>query len=211
MSCEEQHFDQRNEGLLVSVSGPSGVGKGTVIQKVRELFPEVAHSVSITTREKRTGEKEGVSYFYKTHDEFKELNENGEILESDVYLTNRYGTPLSPLLKMIREGKDVLFDLTVAGSLTLMEKFENAVTIFLLPPSMCELKKRLEVRGTETQQVIEERIAEAVSEIPKAKLFKYVIINNDVEQTANSILAIIKAEKHKYSRQNQIEERILNS
>ena len=211
MNDGEQHFENNSEGLLISVSGPSGVGKGTVIQKVRELFPEASHSVSVTTREKREGEEEGISYFFRTHEEFKELNENGEILESDVYLTNRYGTPLSPLIQMIREGKDVLFDLTVAGSLTLMEKFENAVTIFLLPPSMCELKKRLEARGTEAQEVIEKRISEAALEIPKAKLFKYVIINDNVEKTANSILAIIKAEKHKYSRQNQIEERILNS
>ena len=211
MSAREQGFEYSGEGLLVSISGPSGVGKGTVIKRVRDLLPDAGHSVSVTTREKRDGETEGISYFFRTHEEFKEMNEKGEILESDMYLSNHYGTPISPFLRMAQEGKDVLFDLTVAGSLALMDKFENAVTIFLLPPSMRELKRRLESRGTESKQVIEKRIAEASEEIPKAKLFKYVIINDDVEKAANRILSIVEAEKHRYCRQNQIEERILNN
>ena len=198
-------------GLLVSVSGPSGVGKGTVIDKVREMLPGISHSVSVTTRPMRDNEVEGVSYFFRSTDEFKEMMAAGEILEHDIYCNNYYGTPISPLLRLINCGRDVLFDLTVSGSLALMEHYADAVTIFLLPPSMSELRRRLETRGTEAKEVIEKRLLEASVEIPKADLFGYVVINDDLELAAERIRAIIEAEKHRYSRQIGIEERILNS
>lgn len=199
------------KGLLVSVSGPSGVGKGSVIDKVRELLPEIAHSVSVTTRSMRENEVEGVSYFFRTEEEFKKMMAAGEILEHDIYCNNYYGTPLPPLLSHINCGRDVLFDLTVSGSLALMEHYADAVTIFLLPPSMSELRRRLEKRGTESKEVIERRLLEASVEIPKADLFNYVVMNDDLDKAAARIIAIIEAEKHKYARQIGIEERILNT
>jgi len=199
----------KRDGLLVTVSGPSGVGKGTIIAKVRENLPDIAHSVSVTTRPCRANEKDGVSYFFRTEEEFKAMMKKGEILEYDLYLNHYYGTPLPPLMKMIHEGRDVLFDLTVSGSLALMEKYQNAVTIFLLPPSMTDLRERLEKRGTESKEIIERRILEASVEIPKADLFEYVIINDNIESAAARIISIIEAEKYKYSRQIGIEERIL--
>jgi len=206
---EEGKNRPTRKGLLVSVSGPSGVGKGTVIDKVRERMPDIAHSVSVTTRPMREHEVEGVSYFFRTKEQFQEMMARGEILEYDIYLNNYYGTPIPPLLKLIEEGRDVLFDLTVSGSLALMEQYKDAITIFLLPPSLSELRSRLEKRATETQEVIERRLLEASVEIPKAYLFNYVVINDDLEKAADRIMAIIEAEKHKYSRQIGIEERIL--
>lgn len=209
MSKEYLDTELTRKGLLVSVSGPSGVGKGTVIDKVRERLPDIAHSVSVTTRPMRDNEEEGVSYFFRTVDEFQAMMARGEILEHDIYLNNYYGTPLAPLLKLINEGRDVLFDLTVSGSLALMENYRDAVTIFLLPPSMSELRRRLENRATESPEVIERRLLEASVEIPKVDLFNYVVINDDLDKAADRIIAIIEAEKHKYSRQIGIEERIL--
>lgn len=201
--------EQTRKGLLVSVSGPSGVGKGTVIDKVRERLPDIAHSVSVTTRPMRDNEIEGLSYFFRSEKQFKVMMAEGEILEHDIYLNNYYGTPLTPLLKLINEGRDVLFDLTVSGSLALMESYPDAVTIFLLPPSLTELRCRLVKRATESPEVIERRLLEASVEIPKVDLFNYVVINDDLDKAAERIIAIIEAEKHKYSRQIGIEERIL--
>jgi len=197
------------KGLLVSVSGPSGVGKGSVIDKVRGKIPDIAHSVSITTRPMRAGETEGISYFFRTEAQFMDMMAKGEILEHDIYLNNYYGTPLKPLLSLINQGRDVLFDLTVSGSLALMEHYPEAVTIFLLPPTLSELRRRLECRKTECSEVIEKRLLEASVEIPKADLFNYAVINDDLDKAADRIIAIIEAEKHKYVRQIGIEERIL--
>lgn len=211
MSQQECNLHPTRKGLLVSVSGPSGVGKGSVIDKVRERLPDIAHSVSVTTRAIRENETEGVSYFFRTEDEFKKMMAEGLILEHDIYCNHYYGTPLPPLLEHINCGRDVLFDLTVSGSLSLMEHYSDAVTIFLLPPSMSELRNRLMKRGTESKEIIERRLLEASVEIPKADLFNYVVVNDDLEKAADQIISIIEAEKHKYTRQIGIEERILNT
>ncbi|MDD3959506.1 MAG: guanylate kinase [Clostridiaceae bacterium] len=210
MSESAEQTEQLRKGLLVSVSGPSGVGKGTVIERVRMRIPDIAHSISVTSRPRRDCETDGVEYFFRSDKEFKRMMAKGEILEFDIYLNNYYGTPVKPLEKLVGEGKDVLFDLTVSGSLALKEKFPESVTIFLLPPSVSDLRDRLVRRGTETIDVIERRLLEASVEIPKADLFDYVVINDDLERASNRIIAIIEAEKHRYFRQIGIEDRILN-
>ncbi|MBN1775118.1 MAG: guanylate kinase [Clostridiales bacterium] len=210
MSANEESSQPLRKGLLVSVSGPSGVGKGTVIQRVRDRIPDIAHSVSVTSRERREREIEGVSYFFRTKEEFQRMLANDEILEYDIYLNHYYGTPIAPLIELINAGRDVLFDLTVCGSLALKEKFPEAVTIFLLPPSMSDLRDRLVRRGTECIEVIERRLLEASVEIPKADLFDYAVINDDLERASDRIIAIIEAEKYRYIRQIGIEDRILN-
>jgi len=207
-SCDSSEICSK-KGLLIAVSGPSGVGKGTVIERIRELLPNIAHSVSVTSRDKRDNEIDGVSYFFKTDEEFTEMMRRGEILEHDIYLNHYYGTPIKPLLDMIQTGKDVLFDLTVSGSLALKEYCPDAVTIFLLPPSMSELKNRLSRRGTESPAVIKKRLMEASVEIPKADLFDYAIINDEVDLATDRIISIIKAERYRYFRQAGIENRIL--
>ncbi len=210
MNVNREAAGSFRKGLLVSVSGPSGVGKGTVIQRVRERIPDIAHSVSVTTRDRRAKEKEGISYFFRTAEEFKKMLANDEILEYDIYLNHYYGTPIAPLIELIEAGRDVLFDLTVSGSLALKEKYPEAVTVFLLPPSMSDLKDRLVLRGTESPEVIERRLLEASVEIPKADLFDYAVINDDLERASDRIIAIIEAEKYRYIRQIGIEDRILN-
>jgi guanylate kinase len=210
MSVTEESMKPMRKGLLVSVSGPSGVGKGTIIERVRDRIPDIAHSVSVTSRARRETETEAVSYFFKTKEEFQQMLANGEILEYDIYLNHYYGTPIAPLLELVCAGRDVLFDLTVCGSLALKEKFPEAVTIFLLPPSMTDLRKRLVCRGTEPVEAIERRLLEASVEIPKADLFDYAVINDDLERASDRIIAIIEAEKHRYCRQIGIEDRILN-
>ena len=210
MSESAEQTAQLRKGLLVSVTGPSGVGKGNVIERVRMRIQDKAHSISVTSRPRRDCETDGVEYFFRSDKEFKRMMAKGEILEFAIYLNNYYGTPVKPLEKLVGEGKDVLFDLTVSGSLALKEKFPESVTIFLLPPSVSDLRDRRVRRGTETIDVIERRLLEASVEIPKADLFDYVVINDDLERASNRIIAIIEAEKHRYFRQIGIEDRILN-
>ena len=192
-------------GLIVSLSGPSGVGKGTILSKVREHLPESRSSVSVTTRSPREGEEEGVAYFFRTKDQFKKMLSDGEIIEYDEYVGNFYGTPAGPLKEMSSSGSDVLLDLTIAGSLALKEKFEEAVTIFILPPSYEELESRLKGRGTETEDVVARRLAEAKGEILRANEFDYVVVNDDIDEAARKVEAIIEAEKARYERNKGIE------
>lgn len=200
-----------SKGIICSISGPSGVGKGTVVARLRELLPKAAHSVSVTTRSPRPGETEGVEYYFRTKEQFMEMLEQGEIIEYDEYVGNYYGTPAGPLIEKSNAGTDVLLDITIAGSLALDSKFKETVTIFLLPPSMTELEARLRGRGTESEEVISKRMAEATSEIKRAKEFEYIVINDDVELAAQRILTIIEAERFSAKNNVAIEERILNS
>ncbi|MBR2751974.1 MAG: guanylate kinase [Clostridiales bacterium] len=198
-----------SKGLIVSISGPSGVGKGTVIERLREMIPGCRHSISVTSRAPRGTEKDGVEYYFRSKEEFEELISKGEIIEYDQYVGNYYGTPLTPLLQMSSEGKTVLLDLTVPGSLALKDKFEDTVTIFLLPPSMEELRSRLCGRGTESEDLIEKRMAQAKNEIAKAEKFDYVVTNRTVEQAAQEIAAIMKAENCRFKRSSDAVETLL--
>ena len=197
------------KGVVIALSGPSGVGKGTVITKVREIAPQLRHSVSITTRPPRAGEVEGVDYYFTTNAHFEEMLAGGEILEHDIYCDHYYGTPKAPLIKCIEQGLDVIMDITVPGSIAVMERFPEAVSVFLLPPSFQELKRRLSCRGTETLEIQEKRLENAVLEIRKARLFEYVLVNDDLEKTARRILAIAEAERYRYKRLKGIEDAVL--
>jgi guanylate kinase len=196
----------KDRGLIVAVSGPSGVGKGTVLARVEELMEQAApgsvgHSISVTTRAPRGQEKDGVEYYFRTTEQFEQMIAEGKIVEYDKYVDNYYGTPSEPLEKMIEKGQDVLFDITIEGSLALDRKFgDDAATIFILPPSMDILEQRLRGRGTETEEKIQLRLTQAKNEIKRAGEFEYIITNDDLERAAGDILAIIKSEKLKASR-----------
>lgn len=183
------------KGLLISVSGPSGTGKGTVLAKVKEAEPSFGTSISVTTREPREGEKDGVDYYFKSKKEFMKMYEEGEILEYDEFVGNYYGTPTVALQDMSEAGTDVLLDLTIAGSMALKENFEQSVTIFLLAPSYEELEKRLRGRGTNSDEDINARLEMARQETNFVGHFDYVVVNDDVDAAAKKILAIIAAEK----------------
>lgn len=193
------------KGLLISVSGPSGTGKGTVLAKVKELNPDAGNSISVTTREPRGEEKEGVEYYFRTKEEFMKMFEEGEILEYDEFVGQYYGTPTIPLQEMSEAGQDVLLDLTIAGSLCLKENFEQAVTIFLLPPSLAELESRLRGRSTDSPEAIVARLSKAKEEIAQACNFDYVVVNDNLDDAVAKVDAIIKAEKCRYIRNIDIE------
>ena len=193
-------------GLIVAVSGPSGVGKGTVLAKVEELLEQanpgsVGHSISVTTRAPRGQEKDGIEYYFRTKEQFEQMIKDDEIVEYDTYVDNYYGTPAGPLKEMVTKGQDVLFDITIEGSLALNRKFDvDTVTIFILPPSMEELEARLRGRGTETEEKVQKRLAQAKEEIGRASEFEYLVTNGDIDTAAREIVAIITAEKLKASK-----------
>lgn len=196
-------------GLVFCVSGPSGAGKGTIIRRIMEMKPAMVHSISVTTRPPRPDERDGVDYHFRTKAEFEAMLERGDILEHDCYCGNYYGTPRGPLDDYVSRGIDVLMDITVPGSLSVMRNYPEAITLFLLPPSFTELERRLRQRGTEDQETIRKRLAKAREEIGMTKLFTYAVINDDVEAAAKSVLAIAEAEHCRYERLTGLEDNIL--
>lgn len=205
-----RELEMNARGILLCVSGPSGVGKGTVIDAVCKKSPKLCHSVSVTTRAPRRGEIEGQSYYFRTVESFESMLKAGEILEHDQYCGNYYGTPKQPIEAKLSAGMDVVMDVTVPGSLATISNFPEAVSVFLLPPSLTELKNRLTKRGTEDEATVAKRMHKAYEEISMSSKFRYVIVNHDVKTTAEKLLSIIDAEKQKYERMAGIEEIIIN-
>ncbi len=203
-------YDLLKKGLLICLSGPSGVGKGTIIDALKFRGTRLEHSVSVTTRTPRIGEIEGLSYYFRTVDEFHQMIEQGDILEYDEYCGQLYGTPKGPILERLNAGIDVIMDVTVPGSFETLKNFPTAISIFLLPPSFSELRRRLTGRGTETPEKIEKRMEKAVFEVQQAPKFDYVIINYDIDETAKLINKILDAERHRASRMDGVAEFVLN-
>lgn len=181
------------EGLLIVLSGPSGVGKGTILKKfVNDPTLKLAFSVSMTTREKRPGEEEGVNYYYVSKERFEEAKQNGELLESAEFVGNYYGTPLKEVQRLRAEGKNVLLEIEVQGCEQVVKKVPDALTIFIVPPSMEELEKRIRGRGTESEEVLHSRLQKAAKEMELVDHYKYVVCNDDVDKAADTITTIIK-------------------
>jgi guanylate kinase len=181
-------------GLLIVLSGPSGVGKGTVCRALRRMMPELVYSVSATTRSPRAGEAEGVDYYYKTREQFQEMIDRGALLEYAEYVGNMYGTPREPVERTIAEGKDIILEIDVNGALQVRRNFPEGVFIFLLPPSLDELRQRISGRGTETQAVIDTRMSEACREIGMIAEYDYAVFNDEIESACRRIQSIITAE-----------------
>lgn len=198
-------MNQSREGLLLVVSGPAGVGKGTLDKALLERHQDMKLSVSATTRAPRPGEIDGVHYFFKTEEEFKTMIERNEFLEyMHVFQTNNYGTPRSFVEEQLSRGIDVILEIDVQGAMKVKKAFPNAVMIFIAPPSMAELKSRLIGRNTETLEQIEKRFATAEKEIAMLPEYEYVVTNDVVEMAVNRMESIITAEKCKVSRSNAL-------
>lgn len=198
-------MNQSREGLLLVVSGPAGVGKGTLDKALLERHQDMKLSVSATTRAPRPGEIDGVHYFFKTEEEFKAMIERNEFLEyMHVFQTNYYGTPRSFVEEQLSRGIDVILEIDVQGAMKVKKAFPNAVMIFIAPPSMAELRSRLIGRNTETLEQIEKRFATAEKEIAMLPEYEYVVTNDVVEMAVNRMEAIITAEKCKVSRSDAL-------
>ncbi|MDU5534736.1 MAG: guanylate kinase [Anaerococcus sp.] len=193
------------KGFLLVISGPSGVGKGTVLHDLMNTQKNLVYSVSVTTREKRDGEVEGVSYFYKSHEEFKNMIDEGQFLEYAHVHNNYYGTPKEFVDKKINEGKIVVLEIDVQGAVNVKKNTENAVFIFLAPPSLSELKNRIVGRGTETENDINLRMKNARKELEYIKYYDYLVINDHINSAINSVNEIINAEKHKVFREEDFD------
>lgn len=181
-------------GILFVLSGPSGVGKGTVRKRLFEEETDLQYSISMTTRTMRPGEKEGVDYFYRSKEEFEEMARNNELLEYAKYVNNYYGTPRAYVEETLAEGKDVFLEIEVQGALQVKENFPEGVFIFLFPPSLEELKNRIINRGTETEDLVVNRLLEARKEIEMMSAYDYVVVNDDVGKAVERIKAIIQSE-----------------
>lgn len=179
------------KGLLIVYAGASGVGKGTIMKELLKSNPNFKLSVSATTRSPRPGETNGVEYHFVSKDEFKELIDNDGLLEYATYCNNFYGTPKKAVFDMLQSGIDVFLEIEIKGFLQIKEKYPECVTIFLLPPSIEELERRLTGRGTETEEVIRQRLDTAKSELTYADKFDYNVINDDVDRAKNEIIGII--------------------
>lgn len=188
------------KGLLIVLSGPSGTGKGTVCKALLNKRKDISLSVSCTTRAPRPGEIDGVSYFFKTHDEFENLIKQDEFLEYADVFSNYYGTPKSFVDAAIDQGKDVLLEIDVQGALKVKSAYPQGVYIFLVPPSMEELENRIRSRGTETKEQIEARLGKASAEMKLMPEYDYRIVNENVDDVVCRIEAIMTAEKLKVTR-----------
>lgn len=182
------------KGQLIILSGPSGVGKGTIRAKLFEDHSlNLAYSISMTTRKARPGEVDGRDYFFVDQDTFKKKIADGELLEHAEFVGNYYGTPKAYVDKLLNQGKNVLLEIEVQGALQVMAKVPDALTIFLVPPSMEELERRIRGRRTESEEVVKARLAKASKEMKTKDNYKHVVVNNTVDQAASEIAAIIKA------------------
>lgn len=198
-----------SKGTLFVFSGPSGVGKGTILQGFLKENPNCFFSVSATTRKIREGEKDGVNYYYITHEQFEEKIKNNEMLEYAMYSGNYYGTPKPIVYEMLNSGKDVFLEIEVQGAMKIKETCPDAVFIFVMPPSYEELKKRLVGRNTEDEQTINKRISAAVNEMNKACEYDYIIVNDTVENARAELSAIVRARKCAYMYKKEFIDEVL--
>lgn len=184
-----------SRGVLVVYAGASGVGKGTIMKRLLAQNPNIRLSVSATTRAPREGEADGREYYFVTRERFDEMIAEDGFLEHAEYVGNCYGTPKAPVFKMLDEGVDVFLEIEIKGFLQIKESCPDCVSIFIVPPSYEELRLRLIGRGTESPEVIAERLKTAREELSHQHLFDYVVVNDDVDRAADEVLSILAAVK----------------
>ncbi|MBO5408683.1 MAG: guanylate kinase [Clostridia bacterium] len=186
------------QGTLMVVSGPAGVGKGTIVKLACEKAEGKIHlSISATTRAPRPIDSEGVTYYFKTKEEFQSMIANNEILEWAEYVGNYYGTPRKPVEDALSRGLDVILEIEVQGAMQIKKNFPGAVLTFVAPPSYEELESRLRGRGTETEEQILSRLETAKGELALMEEYDYVVVNDRIEQASDDLITILRAEQLK--------------
>lgn len=180
-----------NKGRLVLFSGPAGVGKDTLLDILFQKRPELQRSISVTTRHKRECETDGVDYYFISPDEFQKMIDSGNVLEYTKYGTNFYGTPKEPVDNWLSEGKTVILKIEVNGASNIKKIYNDSISVFIMPPSVEELEKRLRTRGTEDEDDIRRRMEIAISEIAHSRYYDHVVINDDLDIAAEDVLAIL--------------------
>lgn len=193
---------KQHKGILIVVSGFSGAGKGTLMKRLVSDYDNYALSVSMTTRQPRTGEVDGREYFFSTKEEFEKKIEEEGLVEYACYCGNYYGTPREYVEKKLEEGKDVILEIEIQGALNIKQKFPTALLLFVMPPSAAELKRRLVGRGTETEDVIEKRLKRATEEAEGIENYDYIVINDNLEECVREMHGLIMA-AHETPARNQ--------
>ncbi|WP_378952114.1 guanylate kinase [Pelosinus sp. sgz500959] len=197
------------QGILIVLSGPSGAGKGTICQELLRSDPELNYSISATTRAPRVGEQNGVNYWFVSHAEFQQMIEKDELLEWAEVYGNFYGTPYQHIAELLNNGKDVVLEIDTQGATQIKKKFPQGVCIYIVPPSLDELAKRIHKRGTDSLENIKTRLGSANDELTHVHNYHYVVVNDEVQRAAKKVAAIIIAEKCQVNRNMNIIENIL--
>lgn len=193
----------KRKGILLVISGFAGTGKGTLVKSLLEKYDNYALSVSATTRQPRPGEEDGVHYFFKTKEEFLKMIEEGALVEYAQYVGNYYGTPKAYVEQQLEAGKDVILEIEIQGALKIKERFPDTLLLFLVPPDADTLEARLKNRGTETLDVITQRLNRAVEEAEFIDKYDYLIVNDDLEECVEDTHRIIQAEHFRTYRNNE--------
>lgn len=191
---------EKNHGLLIVISGPSGAGKGTICQELLRQMPNLRYSVSSTTRCPRPDEMEGIHYYFRPRQEFEAMLARDELLEWAEFCGNFYGTPRFAVEQAIQEGRDVILEIEIQGALQIKKRFPQGVFTFIVPPSLDVLSERIHKRGTETEEVIQKRLATAIQELGYVSEYDYVVTNDEVPLAVDKLKSILVAEKCRVKR-----------
>lgn len=196
------------QGILIVLSGPSGTGKGTICRELLHSYPKLHYSISATTRLPRTGEEQGVNYFFLTREEFTSLIDRDDLLEYAEVYSNYYGTPRQNVMRLLKTGNDVVLEIDIQGAMQVKEKFPEGVFIYIVPPSLEELSQRINKRGTDSPESIKCRLSAVSEELSLAHQYDYVIVNDEVGAAVKRVVAIIEAERHRVNRNGDLIKRI---